>query len=326
MSYNRAMREWDLLHQVYRLNAALPSSVTIPPGDDMGAVRLDDDQVLVTVDQIIDGLHFRLSDTPVAKIGRKAITRNLSDVAAMAAQPVGAVVAAVLPRELGEARTLELFNAMRTTALAYGCPLFGGDISIWDKPLVLSVTVLAQPDGVTPLRRNGAKPGDVICVTGQLGGSFEAMPGANGSQYVHHLDFEPRLTVARKLATQPGLTIHSMIDLSDGLATDLGHICRASGVGAEISCDRLPVSEAARRASDRTGRPAWQHALTDGEDYELCFTVDPASADQLPADIDGVPITRIGIVTERHDDGPLISIRLSDGTVQPLTIAGWEHT
>src|SRR5690606_30452530 len=122
------------------------------------------------------------------KVARKAITRNLSDVAAMAARPSGAVVAASLPRDFGEARANELFDHMRKTAEAFGCPLFGGDLAMWDHPLLLSVTVLAEPAETAPVLRSGAKVGDIIYVTGQLGGSLQNVAGR-----CHHLDFEPRL-------------------------------------------------------------------------------------------------------------------------------------
>ncbi len=318
------MRELELLEQVYRLNNNLPSSVIIPPGDDMGAVRIASDNVLVTVDQIIDGVHVRLPETPLTQVGRKAITRNLSDVAAMAAAPIGAVVAAALPRSFNEADATELFRAMQQTAGSYNCPLFGGDISIWDKPLVLSVTVLAEPRNIAPVRRGGAQPGDVICVTGTLGGSLETITQPDGTAYTHHLDFEPRLHIARTLATTPNLAINSMIDLSDGLATDLGHICRESRVAAEIRIDDLPISRGAQQAAARSGKPPWRHALTDGEDYELCFTVPQHALVHLPNAIDNVPITRIGVIIA-PDERATITLRHTDGTTQPLDAFGWEH-
>src|SRR4051812_7406374 len=118
------MKEFDLLHRIWSFNASLPPRVTLPPGDDMGALRLTGRDVLVTVDQVADGVHVDLRTQPLEKVGRKAIPRNLSDVAAMAARPVGAVAAAALPRGFGEARAAALFEAMRTVAAAYDCPLF----------------------------------------------------------------------------------------------------------------------------------------------------------------------------------------------------------
>jgi thiamine-monophosphate kinase len=278
-------------------------------------------EVLVTVDQIADGVHFRLADTPIGKIGRKAVTRNLSDVAAMGALPVGAVAAACLPRGWGEDRATALFDALRTTAAAYDCPLFGGDVAMWDNPLLISVTVLARTGGVPALLRRGALAGDAICVTGELGGSLEPWEGR-----LKHLDFEPRLRVARLLASDRFFRPHAMIDISDGLGRDLGHICRASGVAAELRAAALPISPAAIALAERTGLQPWQHALADGEDYELCFAVAPDAP--LPTEIDGVAITKIGVVTAAPAEArkPLVFIRTPEDVLQPVDGGGWEHT
>ena len=315
------MREFDLLQHVFAASRGLPATVTIAPGDDMGAVHVGEAEVLVTVDQIADGVHFRLADTPIGKIGRKAITRNLSDVAAMGALPVGAVAAVCLPRHWGEDNAEALFDALRATAAAYACPLFGGDIAMWDNPLLISVTVLARTGGVPALLRRGARVGDAVCVTGQLGGSLEPCAGR-----LQHLDFEPRLGVARWLACAPRCRPHAMIDISDGLGRDLGHICRASGVAAELDGRALPGSPAAMALAQRTGTQPWRHALADGEDYELCFTVGPEAP--LPAAIDGVAITKVGVVTAAPTDErrPLVAIRTPDDSWQAADGGGWEHT
>lgn len=313
------MREFDILQHVFRANAALSTRVTIPPGDDMGAVRIGGIEVLATVDQVADGVHFDLRTTSLERIGQKAITRNLSDVAAMAAAPVGALVAACLPRDFGQENAQALFDRMRAVAESYQCPLFGGDIAIWDHPLLLSVTVLAEPAGIAPLQRRGAKAGDVICVTGELGGSLEEIDG-----YIHHLDFQPRLSLARQLAGNPRWRPHCMIDLSDGLARDLGHLCRAAGLAAEIDANQLPLSPGTWAAANRDRKPLWEHAVGDGEDYELCFTLSPEAAAHLPEQIEGVPITRIGRMTAPATE-PTITVNLPAGQKQTLTGMGWEH-
>jgi thiamine-monophosphate kinase len=310
------MREWDLLRHVFRASAALAENpaVTIPPGDDMGAIRIGGVEVLITVDQLADGVHVDLTTTPIAKVGRKAITRNLSDVAAMAASPVAAVVAASLPKAMGERRATSLFDAMRQAAAAFDCPLIGGDVSMWDSPLLLSVTVLAEPAGVAPVLRRGAKAGDAIYVTGRLGGSIEEIDGCT-----HHLDFEPRVALARRLAGDPATRPHAMIDLSDGLASDLRHICDASDVRAVVELAKLPVSPAAERAAARSGREAWMHAVLDGEDYELLFA---APHDAIPREIDGVAVTPIGRF--ERTDRPGVVFATPDGGELELR-GGWEH-
>lgn len=311
------MREQDLLQHVYAANAALPAGVTVPPGDDMGAVRVGEQVVLVTVDQVAAGVHVDLAAATLEQVGRKAITRNLSDVAAMAAKPVGAVAAVCLPRGFGDERARRLFDAMRTAAEAFACPLIGGDISMWDQPMILTVTVFAEPAGIEPVLRRGAQAGDAVYVTGALGGSGETVAG-----YTHHLDFTPRINVARKLAGDPATRPHCMIDLSDGLARDLGHLCRAADLGAQIDADRLPLSDGAKQAAQRSGQPAWRHAVGDGEDYELLFTAPPG---RVPDAIEGVPITAIGTMQPAPLHGPALRLRLGDGELIDLAGLGWEH-
>lgn len=296
------MREFALLEHIFASNAALPAEVVIPPGDDMGAIRVGDRTVLVTVDQVADGVHVDVAAHGVDAAGRKAITRNLSDVAAMAARPVAAVAAACLPRDMSETVAKQLFEAMRATAQRYSCPLIGGDVSMWDHPMLLTVTVLAEPwPGQPPLLRSGAKVGDAVCVTGELGGSLAG----------HHLTFEPRIAAAKRLA-ELGAT--SMIDLSDGLARDLGHICRSSGVGAVVEASRLPV-----RACMAT-EPRWCAAVGDGEDYELCFTMPP---ERVVASVEGVNVTMIGRIVDAHRGEAVL--QLPDGTCRSMSDLGWEH-
>ena len=301
------MREFTLLERVFAANRALPEAVTIPPGDDMGAVRVDGGEVFVTVDQVADGVHFMLEEHGVERVGRKAVTRNLSDLAAMAVRPVGAVVAACLPRGFGDDQAMALFEAVRTTGLKFGCPVIGGDVTMWDHALLLSMTVLGeQYPGVQPVLRSGAKVGDVVCVTGQLGGSLAG----------HHLDFEPRLEAAHALASSGKHRPRCMIDLSDGLGRDLGHLCRAAKLSAEVDVAALPLR------GTITTRPAWRGALADGEDYELCFT---SAEDAVPREAAGVPVTVVGRIVEGRD--ALITLRLPDGTTTPLPedAKGWEH-
>ena len=316
------MREFELLEQIYRANAALPPCVSIGPGDDMAALRVGALTVLVTVDQVADGVHVDAARVTVAKIGRKAVVRSLSDVAAMAARPLGAVAAACLPCDFGTQRAEALFEALRCTAALYQCPLIGGDISMWPHPLLLTVTVFAEPAGIEPVTRAGAQVGDVVCVTGALGGTLETVGGRT-----HHLDFEPRIELARQLAGDVATRPNCMIDLSDGLGKDLAHLCRAAGVHAELNAEALPISPGAAAASKRDHLLPWAHALADGEDYELCFTIDAERArSALPAQVDGVPITRIGriVAPAAGRDAP-VAVKLADGTVQPVADWGWEH-
>lgn len=309
------MNESVLLQHIYERSTGAGGAVVIPPGDDMGAVSVGGGVVLITVDQVVEGVHFAVG-TPLGRVGRKAITRNISDVAAMAAKPTAAVAAALLPRSLPDAEASALFDAMRDVATSLSCPLVGGDISAHGGPLVLSVTVLAEPAGIAPVRRSTARVGDAVWVTGELGGSLLEDDGG----YVHHLDFTPRVDAARALAGDAATRPTAMIDLSDGIGIDLARVCDASGVSAEVEVERLPVRGVARAAAERRGVEPWRPAVGDGEDYELLLTL-PAGVE--PA-VSGLKLTRVGRVVERGDaavrwlaDGHAVEIDAAD--------AGWEH-
>lgn len=302
------MRESDLLQHVYERTAALGASVEIPPGDDMAMVRIGEQRVLAAVDQLVAGRHVDLSQTSLELVGRKAITRCLSDVAAMAARPVASLVAATLPPNFGEASANKLFDAMRETAANYHCPIIGGDIAFHgddEHPLVCSVTVLAIPANGRPITRRGARPGDRIYVTGELGGSYE--PDGGG----RHLTFAPRIEEAITLAEQLGEALHAMIDLSDGLGRDAGHIAEQSNVRIVIDAARVPCSDGLD----------WQRAMADGEDYELCF----AASGEVTGRVGSLVVTEIGVV-DAHPGGSASRVVVREGQREhDGSSMGWEH-
>jgi len=298
------MKEFRLLSKVYEHNAALDARVLIPPGDDMGMVRIDGVNVLAAVDQIVAGRHFKLESTSLQLIARKAITRNLSDIAAMASRPVAALVGVVLPQDWQESQALELFEAMRETAARYDCPLIGGDISMADAPLMCSVTVLARPGPRGAIRRDGAQIGDAVYVSGRLGGSVDADGGGR------HLTFVPRVELALALAEQ--FELHAMIDLSDGLGRDAGHIAEMSGVQIVLDAAKIPCSPCCD----------WRAAMSDGEDYELCFTV--AGEAPVAPELAGVELTRIGVVQPHPEGGSMVVVRDGADELDGSQL-GWEH-
>ncbi|MHC4414392.1 MAG: thiamine-phosphate kinase [Planctomycetota bacterium] len=302
------MREFELLQHVFAAAAAPGERVVIPPGDDMAMVSVRDQPVLVSVDQLVAGCHVNLETTPIALVGRKAVTRSLSDIAAMAASPVATLVAVTLPPEFGRQRAIELFDAMRETADHYHCPLIGGDIAVHripSSPLVCAVTILAEPGPVPPIRRSGARVHDGVYVTGALGGSLEV----DGSG--HHLTFEPRLDAGLELARVLGGRLHAMIDISDGLGRDASHLAERSGVQIQIDAERIPCR----------GDVGWRRAMSDAEDYELCFT---ASGD-VPGRLGELPVTAVGRVAERAGpDDPLVLVQDGPRTFDASQL-GWEH-
>lgn len=311
------MREFSLLQHVYKSNRSLGRRVLIPPGDDMAMVALAAAEtkaggsVLAAVDQLVAERHYEPRVTPVELVGRKAVARSLSDIAAMAARPLCTLAAVTLPPEYGEVNATRLFDAMRRTAEQFDCPLVGGDIAFHPRerlPLVCSITVLAEPidERHPPVPRSGARPGDAVYITGTVGGSL----GADGLG--RHLTFDPRINEAIELRLSLGGRLHAMVDVSDGLGRDLAHLIEGMDLVIEIDVDSLPVSP---------GCP-WRQALSDGEDYELCFT---ASGD-VPIRLGNVPVTRIGRVVRAGPSqrGRVIAVTPAGERVD-VTTAGWEH-
>jgi thiamine-monophosphate kinase len=206
--------------------------VLVGPGDDTAALALTPGApCLVTTDMLLEGSCFLLAEAGPLRVGRKAMAVNLSDIAAMAGRPVAAVVSAGLPRKGGRALAEELYRGLRQVADAFGTAIVGGDTNTWDGPLVLSVTVLGEATGRGPVTRAGAKPGDWLLVTGALGGSILGK----------HLDFTPRVREALRLHEVADL--HAMIDVSDGLAADVNHLCEESRCGAVLRAESVPVSD-----------------------------------------------------------------------------------
>jgi thiamine-monophosphate kinase len=268
-------------------------------GDDLAALKWPAaDLLLVGVDQVIDGVHFNSAAHTPQQIGRKAMNRNLSDCAAMGCLPTAALAAVALPKDFSVDRAKQLYRGLREAGDLFDCPVVGGDTATWDGKLVLSVTILGRSAGQKLITRSGAKPGDNIFVTGPLGGSILG----------RHLTFEPRVALGRRIAP----IASAMIDLSDGLSRDLTHICRASAVGAQIDSNLIPIHPDAQELSNRDKIPPLDHALNDGEDYELLFT---SAAPEIEGAI------RIGQTTPE----PAILLRDSAGTLHPLEPRGWEH-
>ena len=279
--------------------------VLVPPGDDLAVLKWPADELLlVGADQVLDGVHFDSALHTPRQIGRKAMNRNLSDCAAMACLPAAAVATVAAPRRIGIDYLKELYLGLREAGDAFDCPVVGGDTGTWDGRLALSVTILGRSAGVAPVTRAGAKPGDAIYVTGPLGGSLLG----------RHMTFTPRVAEAIALASLRRPT--AMIDLSDGLSRDLGHVCRESGVGALVFEEKVPVHEDAIEMR-RDGRTPLDHALHDGEDYELLFTMDARRVGFL-----GLPKTHeIGVIQA----APGVWLQRRDGGREPLEPKGWEH-
>ncbi|MGB8225762.1 MAG: thiamine-phosphate kinase [Sedimentisphaerales bacterium] len=278
-----------------------PAKFPIGIGDDMAQIKMPrGNSVLITTDMLLDGVHFDTKEASLEQIGYKSMAASLSDCAAMATIPLAAVVSVALPRNFGAAKLKKLHKGILIAAKKYNCPLIGGDMTSWGKPLAVSVAMLSVPGKTKPVRRSTAKVGDVICVTGTLGGSLSRK----------HLNFKPRLNEALVIA-QGGA--NSMIDISDGLSTDLNHICRLSKKGAIVYADKIPISK------NPKGLNA---ALNDGEDFELLFTIPQKKLARLKKHWRfKIKLTVIGKIVA----GSSVKIKMPYGKVAELLPAGFDH-
>jgi len=301
-------REDDITGWFRQQRDLSPVEIPIGIGDDMAQIALGGgSSVLITTDMLLDGTHFDVASAGLKRVGYKSMAASLSDCAAMATIPLAAVVAVGLPPGYGGRELQEMHAGIVSAADKYRCPLVGGDITAWTGAgrLIVCVSMLSKPGDKPPVRRSGAKTGDVIGVTGSLG----------GSGLRKHLDFEPRVEEA--LAMVRIADLHAMMDLSDGLSTDLNRICTQSGVGALVEASALPISEDAQVQADPLGA-----ALNEGEDFELLFTLSPEQWERLRQGWrDSLPITEIGRITGAKG----MKIRLPDGQVTDLEPGGYEH-
>jgi thiamine-monophosphate kinase len=265
------MNEFEL---IARLTQNLPTneSVVTGVGDDCAVLDLGvpDKLILFKTDAVVEGIHFT-KETPAEKIGRKALARCLSDIAAMAGTPTAALVTIALPRDFDAEFVSKIYDGMNALAEKYGVAIVGGETTTNPERILISIALLGTVPRGRQILRSGAKVGDAIFVTGELGGSLAGK----------HLDFEPRLDEARWLAEH--FHLHALMDLSDGLGGDLRHILNASKAGAQILKSAVPVSRAAKLwAKENTAaKPPFIAALTDGEDFELLFTIASKDAVKL---------------------------------------------
>jgi thiamine-monophosphate kinase len=323
--------EFGLIERIRYAQTTKARGLALGIGDDCAILRVPrGHEVLVTTDFTLEGRHFRRDWHPAESVGHRALARGLSDLAAMGARPVAAFLSLALPKEMrstraGRAWVERFFAGLGALAQEHATPLAGGDTSQSPCGLVLADIVLvgSAPAG-RALRRSGGRPGDVLYVTGALGGAaaeLEMMQGKAGKGRERQgkaghpqLWPEPRVGVGlallrRRLAT-------AAIDLSDGLSSDLAHLCRESGVGAEIDASALPIHPLAMQAG---GERAMKLALNGGEDYELLFSA--PSTVRMPRRIEGVAITRIG----RLMRGRRIVLVDAVGRRRELEAKGWEH-
>jgi thiamine-monophosphate kinase len=312
--------ERDLLAAIRKLLSGTEPDVVVHVGDDAAVLRPGSGELVLTTDALVEGTHFDRGTTSARDLGGKAITVNVSDVAAMAASPRYALCALTLSDDVDAAWTMELFGGMRDASVDYGCTLIGGNLAR-GREVTVAVTVTGEVAPGRAITRGGARPGDPIVVTGTLGGASAGLRLAAGAPRTWNDDerdaiqrqFRPaaRVGEAHVLARHGA---HAMIDVSDGFALDLTRVCEASGVGARVELASVPVHAAADLAD----------ALGGGEDYELIATLpDADSCAAATSQLDetfGVSLTVVGAIIEEG----VVAVG-PDGLETPLEPKGWDH-
>ena len=305
--------ERELIRRIRRSAAASSASpgVEVGIGDDTAVLAVPPGhKLLATTDLLIEDVHFRRTSAAPADIGWKALAVNLSDIAAMGGIPRWALVALAVPADTDVEAVDAFYAGMAEAAVPHGVTVVGGDTSASPGGWTVNVTLLGIHPG-EPRLRSHARAGDAVAVTGSLGVSAAGLHALEigldrardaglaaarlGEITRAHLRPRARVAEGRWLGQAPG--VHAMMDCSDGLATDLGHICRESGVGARVRLERVPVGAATREAARALGADAREWAVSGGEDYELLLTCDPSEADHLSAGLveaTGTPLTVIG--------------------------------
>jgi thiamine-monophosphate kinase len=303
----------DWIRQRERMRAVRGPWTRLGIGDDCAILEVGArSSLLVTTDMLMDGRHFRLEADGPERVGYKALGVNLSDIAAMAGLPRAALVAIALPQTGAGELARGVYDGMAALAERFGVDFIGGDTNAWAGPLVVSVTLIGETTARGAVCRNGAKAGDAILVTGALGGSLHTG---------RHLRALPR--IAEALALHESASLHAMIDISDGLASDLSHILvESGGLGAVLEETAIPLHSDALLMSQIDGVSALDHALDDGEDFELCVVVPAADAARLIANPPApVKLFRIGEITA----APGVLLRSAAGDLRPISPRGFDH-
>ncbi|MDM7924511.1 MAG: thiamine-phosphate kinase [bacterium] len=324
--------EFGLIRRLQEACAAANDRVILGIGDDAAVIRCGEDgRLVLTTDAMVEGVHFERAWYPPDSLGWKCLAVNLSDVAAMGASPICCVVTAALPESWSVEETEALYAGLKRCADRYRCPVVGGDTVRSTAGAVFSVAVLGEMTGTSEIRRSGAAAGDRICVTGVLGGAAVGLNvlcsgGKDRDRFSESvrrlLEPLPRAETGVRLARSGGVT--SMIDISDGLTSELRHLCEASGLGCLLYADRVPVSAETASWAAESGKSPVGLALESGEEYELLFTVNPSvRIDTAGPGFIG-PEDTVTVIGEMRP--PEDGMRIREGGVDStLRVRGWDH-
>jgi thiamine-monophosphate kinase len=333
----QTLGEFGLIERYRQQVNSYQDSTVLGIGDDAAIINPGTKQVLFSTDMLMEGVHFDLSYMPLQHLGYKAMVVNFSDIAAMNAVPTQVTVSIAISNRFSLEAIDLLYEGFLKACEDYHVDLVGGDTTSSKSGLVISIAVIGLQDAHKIVRRSGAKPLDVICVTGDLGGAYmglqvlerekqaflvnpDVQPEIADYEYVvgKQLKPEARTEIVHELA-EAGVIPNAMIDVSDGLASELLHICKESKVGALLYEEHLPIDNFTKAAAGEFNIAATTCALNGGEDYELLFTLSQEDFDKIRFKMD---ITAIGIIREAEEQVTLMS---SGGNIYPITAQGWNH-
>lgn len=327
--------EFPLIDRLEQIIAVERPDLLIGLGDDVAVLSMPGDELLLaTIDIQIERVHFLPEIITPEQLGHRALAINLSDIAAMGGHPWFALVSLALPADTAVEWIERLYRGMRVTADQFGVAVVGGNMSRTRSEIGVDVAVLGRVQRDHLLTRSGARPGDQVLVTGHLGEAAAGLhlarnpdlplaPADREFLLERYLTPTPRLAEAAVISRRRQAT--AMLDLSDGLSSDVGHICERSQVGVRMYEALLPITPAVQQVAGMLHQPAWHLALAGGDDYELCFTAPPAVVDELANAVvqaTGTSVTVVGQILPSEAGRWLV---LNDGQELPLEAAGWQH-
>jgi thiamine-monophosphate kinase len=322
--------EFGLIAELAPFLAGAQDGIAVGSGDDAAVLDLGDRWVCLAVDVVVEGVHFTADLSSYADVGWKAVAVNCSDLAAMGALPTAAVVGLCRPPDLPAADIETLYAGMDEACARWGLRLVGGDTVSADA-LAVSVTVIGEVEPNRAVTRAGAEPGDAVVLVGGLGASAAALAqvadGAEPTPDLLEAHRRPHaLVAAGRVLAERGAK--AMIDVSDGLGADLGHICAASGVTARLRWNDLPVADGVLAAAAQVGADPVALVCGGGEDFALLATVpagDAAAVAAAAGAAEGVAAAVIGTVHDAGGDGPIVALDMADGSVRDIGGAGYDH-
>lgn len=329
--------EFGLIDRISQDTEAINDTTLKGIGDDAAILGSSDKQRVITTDMLLEGVHFDLAYMPLQHLGYKAVAVNVSDVAAMNAVPKQITVNIGLSNRMSVEAVDALYEGVKAACKSYKVDLVGGDTTASYSGLVISVTAIGEVETGKVVKRSGAQKGDIVCVTGDLGGAFiglqvlarekqefvenpEMQPQLGTYSYIVQRQLKPdaRMDIIHELAEQ-NIVPTSMIDVSDGLASELLHLCRNSGVGVQVYEDKLPIDKQTYDTAVEFGIDPITCVMNGGEDYELLFTISQSEYEKLKNHMD---IHFIGYVNEHTNQARLVT---KGGNVVDIKAQGFTH-